>query len=269
MTLVVGAFDDDQFTIVSDTKVTWEGTDGHTDEARTRNTYFEALPKIVRLRGDLVVGVAGADPLRVIERLVAVRTASVADVLAHLETEANNEFVLAALHPRQLWEVRYGSRDDRTETPRRASAGDPDAWDRFRESFDGRGMETMDLDFRMMAGMQFLTSFDPVRSTGGLTLKVTAVHDEFRFEPMHSWIMPPLWPGADTTSHRILVVPGDEPMRGALGLLIPETGKGRVFPEDRPWEGFTVRATCISELVTAAQDNGVVLTSPATPSGFA
>lgn len=154
MTLVVAAFDDDHFTIVSDTKVTWEYADGHLDAARSRDTYFEALPKLVRLRGDLVVGVAGRDPLKVIERLVEVRSGSVEDVLAHLEGEDKNEFVLAALNPRQLWEVKYGRRDDRTEVPRRAWAGDSEAWDAFRISMDAGGMDKMDLDFRLMAGMQ-------------------------------------------------------------------------------------------------------------------
>lgn len=52
MTLVVAAFDEAQFTIVSDTKVTWAYADGHLDAARNRDTHFEALGTAAR-RGDI------------------------------------------------------------------------------------------------------------------------------------------------------------------------------------------------------------------------
>jgi len=67
MTLVV-AVSHDFLTVVSDTKVTWTHPDGHLDASRNRDTYFGALPKLVRLRSDLPVGVAGDDPHRVVER---------------------------------------------------------------------------------------------------------------------------------------------------------------------------------------------------------
>lgn len=53
MNLVVAAIhDDDQATIVSDTKVSFVYADGQPDDSRTRRTYFAALPEIVLLRPD-------------------------------------------------------------------------------------------------------------------------------------------------------------------------------------------------------------------------
>jgi hypothetical protein len=286
MTLVVAGIAGDHITMVSDTKVTWTFIDGHLDAARNRATYFEALPKIVRLRGDLIIGVAGDDPKRVIERLIARRQAPIESVLAHLESEDANEFVVAALNPTRLWEVKYGSTDDRTTVPRRGWAGDRLAWDTFRVSFDGHGMANFDLDFRLMAAMQTLTSFDPVESAGGLTLKVSSRSGEFLFEAMYEQVMPPMDvtaldvaadsgrmtisvpPGGDTTTHQVIVIPGGEPTCGAVGFLIPETTRGLFFPEDRPWDATILSATSVQEMASRAAEIGTTLTAPAAPSGF-
>lgn len=65
MSLAVAAIHDgDHITMVADTKVTFSDRDGNPDDAKTRSTYFEVLPKIVLLRPDLMVGVTGDEPHR-------------------------------------------------------------------------------------------------------------------------------------------------------------------------------------------------------------
>ena len=286
MTLIVATIHADHITMVSDSRVTFSDREGRPIEAWNRDTYFRALPKIVRLRADLIVGVAGDDPHDVIERLLAYRDASVARVLDHLETEADAEFVVAALGPARLWEVKGGNAQDRTESPRRGWAGDLEAYDKFRESIGAPGMEDIVVCEQLEMGMRTLTSFALVKTVGGVLLEATSGSGEFRFRPYFMRVMPPhmkvesvtgqgnriratfvVPEGADATTFQTIVVPGDEPDRGAVAFLIPETGKGLVFSQYRPWKAERVPARSVQELATAAFELGIRLTVPEPPAG--
>jgi hypothetical protein len=286
VTLVAATIHDGHITMVADTKVTFTDYRGHPLEAWNRDTYFRALPKIVLLRGDLMVGVAGEDAARVIERLLTQRDASVDGVLEHLALEVDAEFVVAALSPPRLWEVKAGVVDDRSTLPRRGWAGDPKAYEVFRESIEAPGMDDVVVCAQLEMGLRTLTSFDPVKSVGGLLLEASSRSGEFRFRPYFMRVMPPYMEvesivqtgntltlrlvvpdGADATTFQIIVVPGAEQNPGALGFLIPETGKGLVFPQDRPWASDVVVAQSVEELVSAASAHGTLLSTPEVPSG--
>lgn len=224
MSLVVAAIhDDDRITMVSDTKVSFFYPDGHPDEATTRRTYFEALPKIVLLRPDLMVGVTGDNPHVVIEELIGHRDDTVDELLAHLVAITTAGFIVAALRPARLWSIGGGGIDDRTDV-RRAWSGDGRAYDVFRTHWEKWPTDT-DIPFLLSSSMQGLTSFDPVPSVGGFTLTAATYDDGFRFQP---------WVTTVFLSHNVLVMPGQDPTRGALGLLIPATGVGLLFPHEHP-----------------------------------
>lgn len=287
MSLVVAAIhDDDQITMVADTKISFFGRDGQADEARTRRTYFEALPKIVLLRPDLIVGVTGDDPDAVIERVAALRSSSVAQVLDSLGNEPEADFVVAELSPAALWQVVDGTVEERT-SGKRAWAGSLDAYNIFQARFHDTEHGD-DGPFRLLSSMQALTSFDPVKSVGGIALLATSTNEGFFFVGGASMIGPHFLqiesvrvegtnvtvraavpPGVDPTMYQTFVLPGVEPTRGAVAFLIPQTGRGVLFRESRPWEGVWIPATTTTELAAVAlADHGEAITATESPPGF-
>lgn len=62
--VVAASHDDARISRLSDTKVSFFYPDGHPDDATTCRTYFEALPEIVLLQPDLMVGDTGDNPMR-------------------------------------------------------------------------------------------------------------------------------------------------------------------------------------------------------------
>lgn len=259
MSLVVAAIhDNDQITMVSDTKVSFFYSDGRRDDGRTRRTYFEALPKIVLLRPDLMVGVTGDNPHEVIADLVTHRDDSAENLLDHLSMMTSAGFVVAALRPTRLWSVSGGKVDDRTPV-RRAWSGDRPAYDIFRTSWDEWPPAT-EVPFLLSSSMQFLTSFDPLSSVGGFTLTADTQADGFRFQP---------WVTAVTVSHQVHILPGEDPTRGTLGLLIPQTDVGLVFRHDQPWNAERVVASSPRSLITLVGERfGDCLVESAPPPGF-
>lgn len=258
MSLVVAAIHDDQITMVSDTKVSFFYADGQPDESRTRRTFFEALPKIIVLRPDLLIGVTGDRPHEVIADLIAYRNASVEDLLDRLGAFTTAGFVVGALNPARLWSIDRGDVDDRTSVCR-AWSGDQDAYNVFRRSWDMWPPGT-DVPFLLSSSMQFLTSFDPVSSVGGFTLTADTQADGFRFQP---------WVTAVELSHQIHVIPGQDPTRGALGLLIPQSGVGLLFRHEQPWSAERVSATSphsFTQAVAETFGESLIETSP--PPGF-
>jgi hypothetical protein len=258
MSLVVAAIHDDQVTMVSDTIVSFFHPDGQANDARTRRTYFEALPKIVLLRPDLIVGVTGDNPHEVIADVVTLRNDSVESVLGRLATMTSAGFVVAALQPTRLWSIGGGQVDERTSV-RRGWSGDRHAYDIFRTSWNKWPAGT-DVPFLLSSSMQFLTSFDPVASVGGFTLTADTQVDGFRFQP---------WVTAVAVSHQIHVLPGEDPTRGTLGLLIPQTGVGLVFRHRRPWRAERIQASSPRSLITmVGEEFGDCLIGSAPPPGF-
>src|SRR3546814_14645247 len=112
-------------------------------------------------------------------------------------------------------------------------------------------MVDADLCFRLMSSMQWLTTFDPVDTVGGTTMRVTSHADGFRFSAMFTRVGPRYMEvesatfvggtlrvtfrvpeGVDGSTSQIIVVPGDRPTPGAVALLIPESsGERRVGKE--------------------------------------
>lgn len=263
MTLVVAAIHDGVVTLVADTKLTYEQ-----DAARTRHVFAEALPKLVILRSDLVVGVAGEDPHGVVRRLIEARDESVEQVLGLAAGMPDASFVVAALDPARLWMVINGETSERTGIAR-AWAGDISAFEFFQQKFH-EWPGGVDTPFRLLSSMQWLTSFGVVPSVGGYSLRVAAHHDGFRFVADFTWVGPWLLesalepsaegltlrasvpPDGDETTHQLLVVPGDEPTRGALGLLLPEAGVGLLFPHEQPWRAERITVSSAGDFVRAA-----------------
>lgn len=270
MSLVVAAMhDDDHITMVADTKVTFSHRDGNPDEAKTRSTYFEALPKIVLLRADLMIGVTGDDPALVIEDLIGHRNDDVEGLLAHLAANPSAGFVVATLNPARLWSIEGGEVDERTSV-RRAWSGDREAYDVFRTSWE-QWPEGTEVPFLLSSSMQRLTSFDPVATVGGFTLTASTYDDGFRFQPWITFVGPShlqlgaiaiasdnltaqasVPPGGDATTHQVFVMPGQDPTRGALGLLIPETGIGLLFPHERPSTSTKIEANSSATMADLA-----------------
>ena len=287
MSLVVAAIHDDHITMVSDTKITFADPSGAIRESLTRATYFQAMPKIVRVRADVLVGVTGDNPDHVIEAVLQHRQIAVEELLGYLGDIEHAAFVVAALDPLRLWQVADGEVEDRAEVGR-ARAGDHRAYELFQARSLDPGMREANPCFRLLSSMQFLTTFDPVPSVGGIALKARSTAAGFTFSPGFTRVFPPgmqlesltmrdgkmlltfaLPDGVDPTTYRVIVVPGATPTPGALALLIPETGKGLVYRQDRPWEPDVIAAASVEQLVDAAnRDTGTTLTSPAPPPDF-
>lgn len=262
MSLTVAAIHDDSLiTLVADTKVTWDG-----DEAKNRQTFANAMPKIVLLQQDVAVGVTGKDPDRVIEELVRRRDLPVEALLDLLARTPSAAFVVAALDPARLWMVADGDVDDRTEI-RRAWAGDQSAYEMFQQ----RALEWPDgteTPFILLSSMQWLTSFNPVPSVGGYTLRAGSGDGRFGFLADQAWVGPWLTelvqpvdsqsvvlsvpPGGDSSTHHVLLLPGTGATTGALGIFIPETAVGLLFTHDRPWEAVRVDATDSRRFIESA-----------------
>lgn len=190
MSLVVAAIhDDDQITMVADTKISFFDRQGHADEARARRTYSAALPKIMLLRPDLMVGVTGDDPDVAIKDLVAHRNDQPEALIDHVVGLTSAGFVVATHSPARLWSIDGGVIDERTQVGR-AWSGDRSAYDLFRQKWQEWPPETLDVPFLLTSSMQFLTSFDPVESVGGFTLVASTHSDGFRFQPLTNFVGP-------------------------------------------------------------------------------
>lgn len=117
----------DQISLVADTKVTVAHDDGV-----TRHVFENAFPKILLLRDDLCVGLAGNDPEGVAGDLVAARQETVESVVQRAESMPHASFVIASLTPElRLIQVDRGSVEDRTVLGR-AWAGDEAAHSIFQ-----------------------------------------------------------------------------------------------------------------------------------------
>ncbi|MCP2264631.1 hypothetical protein ACFQHV_15775 [Promicromonospora thailandica] len=282
MTLVVADIHDgDRITMVSDTKITWAG-----DVTKTRHTYENALAKIVILRADLAVGVAGNDPHGTIRLLTEVRDVTVDEMLERLRLERHAEFVIAALDPARLWMVRDGNVEPRTGGIR-AWCGDGDAYSEFQEKYHQWG-EGQEVPFLLMSSEQGLTSFDSVSTVGGYTIRASGTPTEgFLFPPDRMALMPEMQvtsarfehgnlkltlevpPGGDPTVSELIVFAGRGRTRGAIGLLHPLANAGRLFRHEHPYESVTVPASTPDEFVRIAlEDHGQEVVYGPKPQGW-
>ena len=243
MTLVVGAIhDESRITMASDTLVTWD------DDTR-RNPHDSSLAKLAILRSDLAVGVTGRDPHGRLRDLVALRDEPVDVVLDQLKDDPVAGFVVAALEPARLWEVRGGAAYDRTAHGI-AWDGDPKAHDEFRRRYTNEWAKTSaanDVPFRVMTAMQALTSFRLVSTVGGITLRVGTTDRGFRFIPDRGFVLGgPEW----------LILVGSDPTPGAIGILDVRLRLGQLFRHEAPDDPVTLRVANPRDFVSIAQEQG-------------
>lgn len=251
MTLVVAAVHDtDRITMASDTLITW-------DDDVARPPEQSSLAKLVILRADVAVGVAGKDPHGRLRDLDALRNEPVDLILEQLREDTVAGFVVSALAPTRLWEVLEGQVRERTERGF-AWDGDPSAHEDFARRYAEEWMNTSsadDIPFRVMTAMQALTTFRPVRTVGGITLRVGTDNDGFHFIADRGQILfGPAW----------VVFVGTGTTRGAVGILDLQLGLGQLFRSEAPDAPVTIVASTPEEFVAIALSQGqsIVFASP-------
>lgn len=233
MTLIAAAIEGNSVAVVGDTKISFDD-----DAIRSARLFQEALPKLVLLREELIVGVAGPGPARMIEDLVGHRDDDLFDVIQHLRTEREGDFVVATLSPARLWRVRDG-RVEPVEPPSYAWAGDEEAFNRLRDLAGSWGPD-VDEACRLKSSMdQLVSPLGQFPSVGGFGILAAATDEGFRFAPSSFTIF-------GTTnfldSYRGRILPGKAPTPGALGIYATDAGVGRVFTHDQPWAGIRILA---------------------------
>lgn len=243
MTLVVAAIhDESRITMASDTLVTW-------DDDEHRSPQESSLAKLAILRSDVAVGVTGCDPYGRLRDLVALRNEPVDVILEQLKADPVAGFVVAALKPARLWEVRGGVAYNRTQH-RMARDGDPEAQKVFDRRFANDWVKTSaahDIPFRVMTAMQALTTFRPVSTVGGITLRVGTTDRGFRFIPDRAYVLGgPEW----------LILIGSAATPGTVGILDIQLGLGQLFPHESPDDPITIRATSPDDFVAIARKHG-------------
>lgn len=234
MTLIVGAVEDTSVTITGDTKITFDE-----DAIKSARLFDEALPKIVLLRDELAVGVAGEGPHRMIEDLVKVRGASVGEVLEHLRAERDGDFVVGRLNPARLYVVR-GGRVAEVPEGEHAWVGDGSAYGIFKNLADSWISEDDEFT-RLKTSMDSVVARGRSRTVGGFALAARTDNDRFRFIPTAFTIF------GDTAedlfdTYEGQVLPGNDPTPGALGIYLGRAGVGRLFTHERPFEGIKILA---------------------------
>lgn len=126
MSLVVAEIHGDAISLVGDTKVTRP-----MDEHRTRHVFENVFPKVLLLRPELCVGLAGNDPERAAAAMVEARDRPTAELVDLGSSLPFASFIIAELlsSPR-LFAVTAGTVEDRTDLGR-AWVGDATAYGGF------------------------------------------------------------------------------------------------------------------------------------------
>lgn len=295
MSLVVGEIHDGGVTLVADTKITWEDTN-YPSALRDRHVFEagNALPKLVILRDDLCVGVAGQDLVRVIPALVAMRDRPVDDITAFATNSPKASFVVAVLSDSPaLWQVDSGCLEDRTAVGR-AWVGVQAGYEIFQARYN-EWQGQCDAAFRLLSSLQWLLEWRQVPSVGGYLTRVGTHPQGFRFCPDASYVfakelqglVSPNSLGGGTLTLPVQLSPdlhqtklglecavGQRPTFGALAYLVTGSGRGLaiLFPHATPTEPVSIEAETMAELLKlASQDYGQYLSAPSRPgplSGF-
>lgn len=243
MTLVVAAIhNESRITMASDTLVTWD------DDAR-HSPQDSSLAKLAILRSDVAAGVTGPDPHGRLRDLVALRDEPVEVILEQLKQDPVAGFVVAALEPARLWEVRGAAAYDRT-AHEIAWDGDPEAHKEFSKRYATEWAKTSaanDVPFRVMTAMQALTSFRPVSTVGGITLRIGTTDRGFRFIPDRGFVL---------GGSEWLILVGSASTPGAVGILDIHLGLGQLFRHESPDEPITLRVTNPEDFISIAREHG-------------
>lgn len=173
MTLVVAHVAGAVISLCCDSMITF-GYDEESrtwDEDKTREVFTRAVPKILLLRSDLVVGMSGADLPWAARELTGMRDAPVDDVLEVLQEFDEVEFVAGVPQPERprLWRARRGSLREYTDE-HRTWVGDQDAYETYLGLYakfpDGFG------DLRMVSSMQGVVHIFRSPGVGGFIMQV-------------------------------------------------------------------------------------------------
>ena len=264
MSLVVGEVHDGGVSLVADTKVTHRHED-----SRTRQVFENALPKLVLLREDLCVGIAGNDPVGTLTTLVDNRARSLQDLTELAVATPHASFVIAALGPSpQLWQVRAGRAENRSSVGR-AWVGDHDAYEIFQEQY-AQWPDGVDPAFRLLSSLQWLLTWNQVPSVGGYHTRVATTPQGFRFmadatnvgpEELHGFaaiddgkLTLHLRPTADGDQSflPLLCAVGRPPTFGALAYYVAPAGLALLFSHSAPMEPIAFRARSLAELIEVA-----------------
>ena len=269
MSLVVGEIHDGRISLVADTKVTYAS-----DDRSTRHVFENAFPKVLILRNDLCVGLAGNDPEGVAETLLAIRSEPLEKVLAIAEDLVQASFVVAAVGPEpRLLQVDQGSTEDRTEIGR-AWVGDVSAYEVFQQRYS-EWPPGMEVPFLLISSLQWLLSFDAVPSVGGYLTNVGTASGGFRYVPQVTRVGPEVLTGladlvddelqlhlavpvgGDTSSASHLCAVGVPPTIGALAYVLAPAGVALLFPHGAPHRPIVMKVASIDELIErAASEHG-------------
>ncbi len=281
VTLVVAQKHDGGISLVADTKITYK----FDDESRTRKVFEEALPKLMILRDDLVVGITGAVE-EALQQLIELRDQPIGDLLETLTSINYASFVVATLDPApQLWKVNAGSTEERTSIGR-CWTGDHDAYEIFQQRYSEWPDKTGSV-LRLMSSMQWLLAFDPIPSVGGYLTRVATTSEGFRFVADSVTVGP--WflhcqnqatpdgltltfsvpPGGDPNGYQVLPAVGRPPTAGALAYYVPQAGVAWLFCQESPWERVTLKTDSMTGLVESAAENygQTLVSSPEDPFG--
>jgi hypothetical protein len=242
MTLLVARiYDGDKIIFVSDTKVTWDLAPAVEDE------FADSVAKIVLLRGDLAVGVAGYDPHGRIRDLIALRSEPVEDLIVALCDDTRAAFVVAALEPARLWTVAEGRAVERSEIGV-AWEGDEEAYADFRARYETEWAKPPrpPVPFRMMTALQHLTSFRKVLSVGGFTIRAHGDPENgFQFIGDKTFVL-----GGASLS----VMVGQAETPGAIGMYDQSRGLGLLFRHESPDTAVQIVASNNREFGEVARD---------------
>lgn len=270
MTLIAAVQDGDSITIVSDTKVTYK--ESAIDTARV---FKLALPKILLLRDNLAVAIAGEGPIEIARRLMPHRDESLYDVLAHLRDEEGGGFIVASLESPGLWVV--ADRDVRSITAGEvALEGDRSAFEGFERDFRSWGDDH--------PGTRLLMAMDRIvgplgvhESIGGYCLAASSSSGAFRFTSRQTTIAPRIEhrsaisltaddvrlrmqaPRDASDWCQVQVLGGTEHTPGAVGIFVQQAEAGRLYPHDRTFEGDDISAPHAEAFIEEARRRGQVL----------
>lgn len=264
MTLVVGVIDPEQDAVYlsADSKVSWMQ-----DAARSRQIYMAPALKVIRLDGDLAVGLAGDGPATLAARIEALRGGSIDTVLAGLAEIAGGEFVVASRAPARLWQVTPETGPEDRTSIGRAWAGDKGAFSAFQARFDDLPGDP--IVSRLHSAMSHIIHLRRPEFVGGFAVTVAgSARREFHYLPTRS----ELWPeaeeavqvadvtmNADGTMNFKLrasfnegplvlhVVPGADPTCGAVALWIENAHLGFLFCHESSATRHQVRSATLDE----------------------
>lgn len=273
MSLVVAKLHGECISLVSDTKITIheDKKDAH---QRTLRVYEFPLLKLVIVRRDLAIGVAGVDPAG------ALRTAAehwdepletLCDALQKYTTGRNTGYVIAALNPARLWHIADGTTFQRTARGD-AWEGEPAAYKEFQELYDAwEGIEGVkdDVDFRLMSSMQRLTSpfFAQHATVGGHTIRIATGPQGFCYVPDPTATLNSSLDSRMFFKLRYAV--GFDATPGAFGCFVEGCRNQILFRHKLPWNPISVEASTIEALVEQGASYGQFLqASPDHPFPF-